>query len=131
VVLFAGIAIGANTETTLAEEPVPSAPTPAPAVVEPARPVSTSGEIAFTGDCDCGHLNPSSATLEGSPATSEDVVWRITSGGAGAAIESGSGKNASSGVAALSGAPGDYTLIFTATGDDGSHAEFGRDFTVE
>jgi RNA polymerase sigma-70 factor (ECF subfamily) len=132
VVLFTGIAIGANTDTVLAEEYI--APAPAPAVVEPAAPlapVSTSGEIAFAGDCDCGHLNPNSAALEGSPAADEDVVWKITPKGADTVLTSGSGKDASSGIASLSGSSGDYTLIFTATGDDDSYVEFGRDFTVE
>jgi RNA polymerase sigma-70 factor (ECF subfamily) len=134
VLVFTGVAIGANTSTDLYASETPPPPTSVPAVTQPAVPAEsaeTEGEISFTGDCECGHKNPRSAVLTGNPADDSAVTYNIAERKSHAILASGNGKDASVDVASMRGNLGDYTVIFTVTGEDGSRAEFSRDFSVE
>jgi RNA polymerase sigma-70 factor (ECF subfamily) len=146
--VFTGIAIGANTDTNEISAPPaviseqgstpdisdrPNATeevSPAETETDETVPVSRDGSIIFTGDCDCGHMNPRSALLADNPADEEAVAWRITKKGSEAVLASGGGKDASGGVASLGGVYDAYTLVYTVRGEDDSAVEFSRDFAI-
>jgi RNA polymerase sigma-70 factor (ECF subfamily) len=135
--VFTGIAISANTDMDAPENasngktaqnltaPVPEEPEQIETI-----PVSEDGSIIFSGDCDCGHLNPRSAELADNPADETNVAWRIMNKDSGAEVSSGSGKDASASVASLAGAYGAYTLTYTVKGSGESYVEFSRDFAI-
>jgi hypothetical protein len=133
-IVFTGIAIGANTSTDLRAPETPPLPASVPTVTQPAvpaEPAGIEGEISLVGDCDCGHKNPRSAVLTGNPADDSAITYNIVERESQTILASGNGKDASGDVAKVSGNLGDYTVIFTVTGEDGSRVEFSRDFSFE
>jgi RNA polymerase sigma-70 factor (ECF subfamily) len=86
--------------------------------------VKPAGHINFVGgDCDCGHINPSSATfaINGIGRTELDPQWEIRDSGTGNAVAVGVGYNAADAFKRLrdQGQSGKFTILFRAEDEDG------------
>jgi RNA polymerase sigma-70 factor (ECF subfamily) len=121
--LSVGLSVAA-TVVIIASVGVLAAPDPAsPPTVAAYMPAA---DIAFLGgECDCGHVNPQSATLSLSSSTDMTESWEILSGGA--LVSSGTGEAAQFGVLP----DGDYTINYTIVSSlDGRKAHSERAFLI-
>ncbi|MDR0854059.1 MAG: RNA polymerase sigma factor [Clostridiales Family XIII bacterium] len=91
------------------------------------------GEVLFTSvDCECGHLNPNSASLRGVDAGGNVPEWRISEEATGEILVKGEGANISSELQNFeeSAPDGTYLLTYKVSGDDNDLIEVKRPFEI-
>lgn len=130
-IVCGGAFVATDSAPEVSIEPEPS--TPKTVVEEVAgTELTEDGEVNFTGgDCDCGHENPSSATLtyDDSEVAGELIyTWELTDA-SGGIITSGEGK--SMGVPKGSMAIGTYTAKFFLTDENGNILTVERDLEIK
>jgi RNA polymerase sigma-70 factor (ECF subfamily) len=99
------------------------------------------GQIEFTGECACGHLNPASVNLAGIDTADTTQTWQIIreTGDADAGergtevIASGEGTDAAAALAGLYAdkADGDYLMVFNVKDREGNTARIERRFHID
>jgi predicted DNA-binding protein YlxM (UPF0122 family) len=88
-------------------------------------------EIALTGDCDCGHINPQTIELEGTRTGDTLGKWELLTSG-GKTARAGSLNTVTDYIKELENArkKGHYTLRCTVTGKNGDSYAVTRDITI-
>jgi RNA polymerase sigma-70 factor (ECF subfamily) len=97
--------------------------------------VYPTGDISFAGgDCECGHINPSSSTLKvgGLGVISSEPQWRVIDEATNTKIASGSGYEVSGIFENLetAGRTGKYTLTYEAKDEEGVAITARRVFEI-
>lgn len=94
----------------------------------------TSMKIAFlNGECECGHLNPKAADLEGVSSEAVQTAWIVTDPADGRIIGEGVGLEVTQLLTALYDEQRDglYRLTFRCTADDGHIYTLDREFVID
>jgi RNA polymerase sigma-70 factor (ECF subfamily) len=107
-----------------------------PRSVEVAADVRPTGDISFAGgNCDCEHLNPSSAvlTIKGIGPVKSAPQWVVTDKATGVVVRAGVGYKVSGLFSALvkEGRQGKYTLSFDAEDENGVTVTIRRAFEIK
>jgi RNA polymerase sigma factor (sigma-70 family) len=111
-----------------------------PAEQPNAQTTSTEGtavasmKINFPGgECECGHLNPKEADLEGLPEGDWTATWKITDTADGSVISEGEGLDAGTELIGLYNKKKDglYKLTFRYSANNGHAYTLDRDFAID